>query len=278
MKPSRLMPDPAPDAAAVPPVGTSPPLASILSQNEKRRVKRLLVHARYRERLADLGLTRAEHFLSLPGLIVSGHVDRNVSRVLLGVGPRGLPAYLKREHSRPWKEMLVNWLSGFGWISRSRREARMLQDARNAGVAVPDWLAAGEDEQGRAFLLVRALKAVRDLREYLVEFAGSIRERRSFARRLGAELARMHDQGFEHRDLYANHLLIDSEGRIQIIDWQRARRWRFPLSWNRRLHELACVDATLEQHTASRTDRLACLRAYVAETHLPLRRHQLTRI
>src|SRR5262249_28086348 len=52
----------------------------------------------YRETLARHGLTAPEQFLQLPGVVITGHPDRNVTRVTIGTGPLALPAFLKREH------------------------------------------------------------------------------------------------------------------------------------------------------------------------------------
>src|SRR5271168_3481815 len=55
-----------------------------------------------RSLLRRLGLTTPDHFLSLPSLTISGHPDRNVSRLTLGQGAEAISAFLKREHRVPW--------------------------------------------------------------------------------------------------------------------------------------------------------------------------------
>ena len=83
-------------------------------------------------------------------------------------------------------------------------------------------------EKGTAFLLVRELAHVRDLRSFLRDRCASPpAERRRFARRLGRELARLHAAGFDHPDLYSKHVLVGpADGRITLVDWQRSRRRR----------------------------------------------------
>ena len=54
--------------------------------------------------------------------------------------------------------------AGFGFVSRSLREARTLEALGREGVGCPEWLAAGEDELGRAFLLVREAPGATELR------------------------------------------------------------------------------------------------------------------
>jgi hypothetical protein len=223
----------------------------------------VVVHPRVRERFARRGLVAAANFLDLPGEVVSGHPDRHVVRVVLGRGRRRLVAYLKREHRVPWLVRLASLRDGFGLVSKSEREARVLHDLRRAGIVVPQWLAFGADGEGRAFVLVRAVRAV-DLRAFLHrEGAWSPTVRRELASRLGEELARVHSAGFDWPDLSSKHVLVRRSGlSITLIDWQRTRR-STRVRWPVRLRELATLHATLADDLASPRDRLRCLRAYL---------------
>jgi tRNA A-37 threonylcarbamoyl transferase component Bud32 len=195
-------------------------------------------------------------------LIISGHPDRNVARVTVG-GPAGITAYLKREHRVHWRDRLGSAWAGFGLVSKSLREARTLAALSGAGVARPEWIAAGEDDHGRAFLLVEDLSGAVDLRQFLRDRRGSQAEPYRFARRLGAALARIHEAGFDQPDLYAKHVLVDPRTpAVHLIDWQRSRR-RSRIGLRRRAQDLAALDATLADDLATAHERLACLRAYV---------------
>ncbi|MBV9126318.1 MAG: phosphotransferase, partial [Planctomycetes bacterium] len=216
--------------------------------------------------LADQGLTEPAHFLALPGVVVSGHPDRHVVRVTLGA----LTGFLKREHRLPWRDRLVNALAGFGFVSRSRREAHLLRRLPRAGIGCPEFLAAGEDGRGRAFLLVREVTGSVDLRTNLRDDLATKPERRAFARRLGETLAKLHNAGFDHPDLYAKHILVGTgDGAIHFLDWQRSRH-QSRLSWKHRGRDLAALDATLPEELADARDRLACLRSYLRHSHQPL--------
>ena len=68
------------------------------------------------------GLPPPSVLVDLPGEIVSGHPDRHVREVTF----RGRVCYLKREHRIPWRERWKNLLAGFGWASKSTREAAVL--------------------------------------------------------------------------------------------------------------------------------------------------------
>jgi tRNA A-37 threonylcarbamoyl transferase component Bud32 len=215
------------------------------------------INPAYEGLLRRHGLASAEDLLALPGLIVSGHPDRHVARVTLG----GLSGYLKREHLVRRRDRLGSAWAGFGPVSRSVREARTLAALRGAGVACPDWVAAGEDDRGRAFLLVADVPGGVDLRQFLRERRGT--SRHEFAAALGREVARVHEAGFDHPDLYAKHVLVDPRTEaICFLDWQRSRPWR-RVAWPRRVRDLAALDATLADDLADAAERLACLRAYV---------------
>src|SRR5207249_3293272 len=116
--------------------------------------------------------------------------------------------------------------AGFGFASLAVREGQTLEALASAGVGCPEWMAAGEDDHGRAFLLLAELPGTVDLRQFLGDRRGPA-ERYRFARGLGAALARVHAAGFDHPDLYAKHVLVDPVTEAcYFLDWQRSRRHR----------------------------------------------------
>src|SRR5262249_7782279 len=147
-----------------------------------------------------------------PGVVISGHPDRHVMQVRLGIGKRAIPAFLKREHRLPWRDRWAAAWAGLGFVSKSCREAKLLHALRQSAVGCPEMIAAGEDDRGRAFLLLRELNRTLDLRCYLDMLASYPEERRQFARRLGEALAQIHETGFAHPDLYAKHVLVSPDG------------------------------------------------------------------
>jgi tRNA A-37 threonylcarbamoyl transferase component Bud32 len=224
----------------------------------------VIVNPRYRGLLERAGLRSVEDFFRLSAVIIGGHRHRHVARVGIHDGEQTFNAFLKREWNIPWKVYLNNACAGFGWVSRSRREALTLRQLQRYGVPCPQWMAVGEDGSGRAFLLVRELAGARELRSFLRECpATEVSERRAFARRLGETLAALHAAGFDHADLYAKHVLVGpAASAIHFLDWQRARHWR-RLPWRRRLNDLAALDATVADESASPGERLRCLRSYL---------------
>ncbi len=221
------------------------------------------IDPRYQRFLEERGLVGCEALLALPAVIISGHPNRYTAQVALGTGPSAVRALLKLEHRVLWKDRLANAWAGFGLVSRSHREFRILQALPGLGVGGPEPIAAGEDDQGRAFVLVRERPGDLDLRAYLTRLDGRPGERRRFLRRLGEALARLHDAGFDHPDLYSKHVLVDPQtGAIRFLDWQRSRRQSW-LGWARRWRDLAALHATLAGELATSRERLACLLAYL---------------
>lgn len=232
----------------------------------------VIVEPGYQELLRQHGLTTFAAVTGLPALVVGCHPGRHVARVTLGSGAATVPAFLKRERRVSWADRLANWWAGFGFVSNSLREARLLRELRRTGVGCPDVIACGEDSRGGAFLLVRATGFV-ELRTFLRDHLphGS---RRCFARMLGAALARIHAAGFDHPDLYSKHVLVSPEtGAVVFVDWQRSHRRR-QLSSARRCRDLAALDATLSDELATSRERLLCLRAYLQSVALPRRRQK----
>ncbi|MBI3823018.1 MAG: hypothetical protein HY289_10125, partial [Planctomycetes bacterium] len=173
--------------------------------------------------------------------------------------------FLKKESAVTWRDRFRNAWDGFGWCATSVREAAMLQALRRAGIGCPQVAALGEAGR-QAFVLTRAETALTDLRVLLPTLSNIDRNRLADA--LGRELARMHNAGFDHPDLFGKHILAAAEGdtfRICILDWQRGRRRR-SVSWAMRWRDLAALDATLHDAVARDRLRLRCLRAYLQET------------
>jgi tRNA A-37 threonylcarbamoyl transferase component Bud32 len=229
------------------------------------------INPEYRTWLAAQGLATVEQFLSLSGVVLSGHPDRHVARLVLDEAGAALGVFLKREHRVPWRDRLVNAWQGFGAVSKSAREFRLLGQLRREGIGCPEPIAVGEAARGRAFLLLREIVGAQDLRAFLRNNRTISREqRRQLAVALGEAIAAFHAAGFDHPDLYSKHVLVCTckntctEGATEFafLDWARSR-WRRRIAWTIRARDLAALDATLAEQLASPRDRLTCLCAYL---------------
>lgn len=230
-----------PTAAAVLP-GIAPVFdTALLERRARPAAGTVVVNPLYAALLQSAGLAEAQHFLELREEIVSGHRDRQVSRVQIG----DVAAYLKREHGVPFKVRLQNWWQGFGFCSKSWREAAILHYLKPRFAASPQWMAVGELTNGESFLLVRAAPAVIPLTNCLLQMRDDDDGRYCLARELGRTLAALHALGMVHRDLYSNHVLVDPEDyRIVVVDWQRARH-AGSVSTAARCRDIATLLATL---------------------------------
>ena len=217
----------------------------------------LVTHPRYRAWLARCGVTSADAALALPGEVVSGHADRHVVRVELYGGSGQRVVYLKREHVAGRRTRLRNRLAGFGWVSRSEREAMTLAKLEAAGMPGPQWLAYGEDAAGRGFLLVDELAGAVELRAFLADNQLTPEDRRLLAERIGRTLAELHEAGFGTPELAAKHLFVHP-GTLTVtpIDWQNSA------TADDRIRCFAALHATLAEDLADRADRLRVLWAY----------------
>src|SRR5262249_12357426 len=137
----------------------------------------------------------------------------------------------------------------------SWHEALVLRRVEGFG---PRCLAAGEDGRDRAFLLVEGVPRAVSLPQWLREKRAA-RQRRQLASALGQMLARLHARGVTHGELYARHVLVDVDGRIVLIDWQRSGR----ATAVQRRRDLAALHATLDESLVSRRERLVCVRTYL---------------
>lgn len=223
---------------------------------------RLFINPRYRERLQRHGLHAADDFLRLSGIIICGHPDRNVSQIRLDDSDGGLSLYLKKEHRVRLRDRFANLCAGFGFVSKTYKEKALKSVLLRRRIAAPEVIAAGE-QGGQAFLLARDVESGTDLRRFLGENHNP-RMRLQLARKLGADLARIHQAGLAHRDLYAKHVMVEIGENgfcFHFLDWQRARRAR-SVSWGQRCRDLATLQATLADELATPRERRACLVAY----------------
>ena len=216
----------------------------------------IVVHPHWTRQLHACGLHTLEDYLHIPGVIVTGHPDRHVRRVHLpGLGY----AYLKRQHYVTYRERWRNWCQGYGWVSRSVREGRLLQVLSRYTQNIPQWLAYGENHHNQAFLLVASLEDAIDLHHWLRNHKNQ--DLRPLARQIGKLIAQLHDFGFTTPDLTAKHIFVKSTTQqIAIVDWASCRQCRLvPLK--ERLRALASLDASVSRELIGVRERWALLSA-----------------
>lgn len=114
--------------------------------------------------------------------------------------------------------------------TRSFREFRLLIELRRRGLNVPAPLAAGYARQGpfyRADLLTALIADARTLAQRVaVDFPAA-----AVWARIGAMLSRFHAEGVFHADLNAHNVMIDAQGEIWLIDFDRGELRRPAHAW-----------------------------------------------
>jgi 3-deoxy-D-manno-octulosonic acid kinase len=114
--------------------------------------------------------------------------------------------------------------------TRPFREWRLLHDLHAAGFPVPAPVAAQYQRAGafyRGDLVTERIPGGRPLSALLAEPSGVPADA---WRSLGACVRRFHDAGVFHADLNAHNLLLDAEGRVYLLDFDRGER-RAPGRW-----------------------------------------------
>lgn len=122
---------------------------------------------------------------------------------------------------------------------RSVREFRLLHALYRAGLPVPQPLGGAWQREGwvyRADLLTLALPHTRSLAAMIVEAAGEP----GLAGAVGACIGRFHARGVRHADLNAHNILVDGDGVVSLIDFDRGEQRAPRRAWQtanlRRLH------------------------------------------
>lgn len=132
------------------------------------------------------------------------------------------------------------WASNFSenrylWLGQARSRAfaewRLLAEMDQLKLPVPAPVAARVTRRGGCYtcdLITRRI-AGDSLAQHLARAPLPARRWQV----LGQVLARFHGAGVDHRDLNAHNVLIDDNGRVWLIDFDRCRR-RPPGAWRRR--------------------------------------------
>lgn len=124
----------------------------------------------------------------------------------------GLPRHLSRDR----------YLWTGAERTRSFREFRLLLDLHRRGLPVPEPVAARYRRAGlgyRAVLLTRLIPGARTLAQALAEQADPGAQLTPVA----DAIADLHRAGVWHADLNAANVLVDADGRVWLVDFDRAR-------------------------------------------------------
>jgi len=165
---------------------------------------------------------------------------------------------VKRYRGRDLAEALRDFIGARGFRSPGRREGENLADLGRAGIPVPEpraWFQTGAESA----VVMEAVDHRQTLRDRL---EADPRQAREWVGPLAALVARLHESGWYHRDLYLQHLVLagESDPRLVLIDVGRARHGsRIRRRWW--IKDLAALLHSTPDGVAART-RLRFLAAY----------------
>jgi heptose I phosphotransferase len=269
------LPPTAPATATATATATDPATAGPSAGFVELEPGRLWAAGRHVSRLSAAGLGSFEALMGFGG----GDVYRRFAgRLTVRLEIGGAAFYLKRHREaaepRTWAEMLARKS-----VSDARREFDRIAEVRAAGIAAAEPAALGEARlpgDGRSLLLLEEIPDARPADDVLLTPALSERAAPAARQRLLSRIAglvrRLHDAGFNHRDLYLCHVFVGGlsagraeEGPLTLIDLQRmghaaggaGRRWR--------VKDAAQMTYSDRPGVLSNTDRMRLLRAYWGE-------------
>lgn len=99
--------------------------------------------------------------------------------------------------------------------TRTRLEARLLQEARRAGVPVPNVI---ECDEGAGKLVMEFVDGERVKELFSSGKAGGV------CRTIGKEVGLLHSAGIAHGDLTTSNMILKKDGKIYIIDFGLAKK------------------------------------------------------
>ena len=188
-------------------------------------------------------------------LALSG-AQRGRVKSLVVLGEPGQRVFVKRWHYNRVEVALRATLKLNYPPFDGLRELENLEALRSAGLRVPRPLAAGTARRG-----VRCASFVALAELPGVPLSAGDRVPRELAAELGRFVARLHQAGFAHRDLYLDNVFYDPELGLGLLDCERVFRSRGLPRRRWRIKDLAALQGSAGS-AWSRGDRLRVLRAY----------------
>ncbi len=131
---------------------------------------------------------------------------------------------VKHYHRGGWLRFLItsNYLRN--GLARSQREYDILREVQRLGVSVPTALAYAS--KGRLFykawLVTKEIPNSMSLAELSLRDAGRAEQAID---QLMKQLYRLIEQGIYHVDLHPGNVLVDADGAVYIIDFDKAKLW-----------------------------------------------------
>jgi tRNA A-37 threonylcarbamoyl transferase component Bud32 len=178
-----------------------------------------------------------------------------------------------------WKraELKSIWGRLLGWLERApvRRAWEIGHALLRRGIETPRPLAYVETREPgmlRQYLLTEGIADSATLDQFLKQDYAQLTScarlhwKRGLAKRLAGQVRRMHEFGFDHRDLKATNILVSRNANVRrtwLLDLDSVRRWAW-MPPVRRIQNLARLNVTtLPRPAFQHTDRLRFLLTYL---------------
>ncbi len=247
---------------------------------EYQKIGNLWVHPDYRQLLTRNNICNFDALLQTPGqsrLHKRGLATWRERVVLTLDSAEGQQRfYLKRYSHPPFKQQLNRLLAGY--TSTAEIECHWLQKVTRLGIQVPVLIAFGTHRAGlrevNSLLLTAEIPGEslekwlpRQLKEHHLDGA----TKRRLSQRLADLVARLHQAGLVHRDLYLSHIFVDrcrnGHCELCLLDLQRVikPRWRLR-RWV--VKDLAALNYATPPPAASQMDRVRWLKSYLGTNKL----------
>ncbi len=237
----------------------------------------------FREIFREYGLNSFDSFMNFEGGEVRKRISvRSITRftiALPGGGEAGF--YLKRHTQKVGLGDRRKVRLGRG-ASEAKREWDEIEALGRAGVPALEAAAYGErfptKSTQEAFLVTVALDDFTQLETLVNDYAPPlsktmIMKKRALIEATAKLIKKLHDEGFNHRDLYLTHIMArwDEDGAgggdgcggwtLKLIDLQRCeQRSRFRGRWL--VKDIAALNYSSPKEVFTRTDRLRFFKAY----------------
>ena len=254
---------------------------------EYERIGELMVHLDYCGILVDNSLCDMGALLKTQGqnrLDKRGLASWRQRLVLtLNTANGTQKCYLKRFTQPPLRQQFINLLAGFA--STAEVEFHWIQQLTRLGIATPHVVACGSRRNGFrevASLLLTAELHGESLEKWLPRRAASLGRnmKRNLSQSLAALVAKLHNAGLVHRDLYISHIFIAAKGEndinLSLLDLQRVvrPRWR---PWRWFVKDLAALNYSIPFSAATNVDRFRWLKLYLDQRSVSANQRALIR-
>ena len=229
-------------------------------------------------------MLRAEHLDSMERLFADdlgepldkpGLASWRQRRRLRLSGEGGATFFIKRFDHPPWSAGKLVRASKTGAQSVAGMEWSWIQNLRSDGIACPRLVALGEERAGgrevRSVLMTEAVPG-QSLERWMLRWQElEPAKRDEISQGVARLVAKLHQKGYVHRDLYLSHIFYDhskhGDESLHLIDLQRVIRppWRRE-RWI--IKDLASLNYSTPKDCLSRTGRLRWLLVYLGSGKL----------